>query len=227
MSGLLRHKQSQDMQAHQGQALRRADGGHQVVAVTSYVLVRQSARRASRQVCYGIRVTRTTLDPKVDVVFKLLFAKPSNKRLLIALLTAILQPDSPIVDVEVLNPEVTKESVEAKGTVLDLLAKLFGGGQVNLEIQASPQGWRMSRGVFYCSRVFVSQLSRGDGYEELKPVVGIFILDFRALPSERFHSKFELLEVQEHTRLSDDLTIHVLELPKLRPMPLPPALVEW
>ncbi len=160
-------------------------------------------------------MTRTTLDPKLDVVFKMLFARPANKRLLISLLTAFLEPASPIVDVEVLNPEVTKETVQDKGTVLDILAKLEDGQQVNLEIQTTAQGWSMSRGVFYSSRVFVSQLRKGDGYHELKPVVGIFILDFKTLPAERYHSKFELLEVHDHTRLTDDLTLHVLELPKL------------
>jgi len=150
-------------------------------------------------------MTRTTLDPKQDVVFKLLFARASNKRLLIALLTAILEPPSPIVDVEVLNPEVTKESVDEKGTVLDIRARLFDDRQVNLEMQASAQGWSMSRGVFYCTRVFGSQLTRGDPYEELNAVVGIFILDFQALPGERYHSKFELLEVHDHQKLTDDL----------------------
>ena len=175
-------------------------------------------------------MTRTTLDPKQDVVFKLLFSRPSNKRLLIALLTAILEPTSPIVDVEVLNPEVTKESVEAKGTVLDILVRLSDGRQVNLEMQATAHGWCMSRGVYYCARVFASQLSRGEAYEELNPVVGIFILDFRALPGERYHSKFELLEVHEHARLTDDLTIHVVELPKLPREPPgsdSPAVLKW
>jgi predicted transposase/invertase (TIGR01784 family) len=175
-------------------------------------------------------VTRRTLDPKQDVVFKLLFARASNKRLLIALLTAILEPPSPIADVEVLNPELSKESAEAKGTVLDILARLADGRQVNLEMQATARGWRMSRGVFYCARVLASQLSRGEDYHELNPVVGIFILDFRSLPGERYHSKFELLEVHDQARLADDLTIHVVELPKLPQLPPAgegPAVLKW
>jgi len=174
-------------------------------------------------------MTRTTLDPKQDVVFKLLFARASNKRLLIALLTAILEPESPIADVEVLNPEVTKESVDEKGTVLDILAHLSDGRRANLEMQANARGWRMSRGVFYSTRVFASQLTRGDEYDDLNPVVGIFILDFRALPGERYHSKFELLETHNHQRLTDDLTIHVLELPKLPQPPAEddPAVLKW
>ena len=49
-------------------------------------------------------VPRTLLDPKLDVVFKLLFADERNRGLLISLLTAILEPPEPITGVTVLNP---------------------------------------------------------------------------------------------------------------------------
>jgi hypothetical protein len=51
----------------------------------------------------GKQQKRWTLDPKLDVVFKLLFGSERNKPLLISLLTAILDPPAAIVDVEVLN----------------------------------------------------------------------------------------------------------------------------
>lgn len=178
----------------------------------------------------GSTVTRRTLDPKLDVVFKLLFSKPSNKRLLISLLTAILEPTSPIVDVEVLDPEVAKESVAAKGTMLDLLVKLLDGSRVNMEIQASPRNWSMSRGVFYSARVFAGQLNRGDHYDELTPVISVYILNFNALSGARYHSRFSLLEVHDHSQLTQDLTIHVIELPKLpegAPAPEAPLVVKW
>ncbi|MBI2373596.1 MAG: PD-(D/E)XK nuclease family transposase, partial [Deltaproteobacteria bacterium] len=46
---------------------------------------------------------RSTLDPTLDVVFKMLFAAPENRDILIALLTAVLRPASPIRSVEVRN----------------------------------------------------------------------------------------------------------------------------
>jgi PD-(D/E)XK nuclease family transposase len=58
---------------------------------------------------------RHTLDPKLDVVFKLLFADERNRELLISLLNAILEPVEPIVDVVVLNPDTPKETVVDKG----------------------------------------------------------------------------------------------------------------
>ncbi len=63
---------------------------------------------------------RRTLDPKLDIVFKLLFGSPESKDFLISLLTAVIRPRDTIVDVEVLNPEIPKEAFKDKGIVLDL-----------------------------------------------------------------------------------------------------------
>ena len=41
------------------------------------------------------------LDPKLDVIFKLLFSHERNRNLLVSLLTAVLDPPEPIVGVEV------------------------------------------------------------------------------------------------------------------------------
>jgi hypothetical protein len=46
------------------------------------------------------------LDPKLDVVFKILFSAPENRELLISLLTAVLRPSSPIAAVDGLNPQM-------------------------------------------------------------------------------------------------------------------------
>jgi hypothetical protein len=44
---------------------------------------------------------RDTLDPKLDIVFKMLFGHPDNRDLLISLLSAVLRPTSPIRAVRV------------------------------------------------------------------------------------------------------------------------------
>jgi predicted transposase/invertase (TIGR01784 family) len=62
----------------------------------------------------------TRLDPKQDIVFKILFSAPENRDLLISLLTAVLRPSSPIVSVQVLDPHLEKELVTDKGAVLDV-----------------------------------------------------------------------------------------------------------
>jgi predicted transposase/invertase (TIGR01784 family) len=160
-------------------------------------------------------VRRRTLDPKLDVVFKLLFADERNQRLLISLLTAVLEPDQPIVNVVVLNPETPKETVIDKGAILDVRAQLRDGTLVNIEMQAAAHRGLRQRALFYWARLYTAQLKVGADYTDLAPALSVFILNFVELETTRYHSIFRLLEVAEHAGLTGDLAIHVLELPKL------------
>ena len=155
------------------------------------------------------------LDPKLDVVFKILFSALENRELLISLLSAVLRPSSPIASVQVLNPEMPKELVTDKGSVLDLHVKLADGRQIDVEMQAGLRHGLRSRALYYWARMYGAQLQPGMAYVELKPCVAIFILGYSELPSDRFHSTFELLEVHNGERFSDQLELHMLELPKL------------
>jgi predicted transposase/invertase (TIGR01784 family) len=160
---------------------------------------------------------RHTLDPKLDVVFKLLFADERNRELLISLLAAVLEPAQPIADVLVLNPDTPKETVVDKGAVLDVRVRLSDGTQANIEMQATRHQGLRQRALFYWARLYTAQLGRGDGYVDLAPTASIFILGFSELAGARYHSTFRLLEAHDQSRLSEDLAIHVLELTKLPP----------
>jgi predicted transposase/invertase (TIGR01784 family) len=155
------------------------------------------------------------LDPKLDVVFKILFAAPENRELLISLLTAVLRPSSPIVSVEVLNPQMPKELVTDKGAVLDLHVKLADGREVDVEMQAGQRPGLRSRALYYWARMYGAQLGPGMAYEELRPCVVVFILGYSELQSGRFHSTFGVQEVHGGERFSDQLEVHLVELPKL------------
>jgi predicted transposase/invertase (TIGR01784 family) len=155
------------------------------------------------------------LDPKLDVVFKILFAAPENRDLLISLLTAVIRPASPITSVDVVNPQLPKELVIDKGAVLDLHVKLADGRQIDVEMQAKPHHGLRSRVLYYWARMYSAQLRPGMTYEELQPCIAIFILGESELPSDRFHSTFEVLEVHSGERFSDQLEVHFVELPKL------------
>jgi predicted transposase/invertase (TIGR01784 family) len=157
---------------------------------------------------------RRTLDPKNDVVFKILFAAERNRDLLIALLTAVLAPPSPIESAEVLNPEVDRKDWDDKGTVLDIRVRFADGCQVDVEMQAAPHPALRERALYYWSRVFSAELDSGQAYSELMPVIGVFILDFDELPTSRLHSIFELRERHEGYCLCPALELHFLELPK-------------
>ncbi|MBI2391156.1 MAG: Rpn family recombination-promoting nuclease/putative transposase [Deltaproteobacteria bacterium] len=154
------------------------------------------------------------LDPKLDVVFKMLFAEPRNEGLLKSLLAAVLRPPSPIAHVTVIDPELPKELVEDRGVRLDVLVELEGGKLVDVEMQCDPRGGHGARWLYHWARLYSSRLRRGDGYDDLEPVVCVVFLDART-PANRFHATYEVREVHDHRPLSDVLAVHVVQLPRL------------
>ncbi len=70
------------------------------------------------------------------------------------------------------------------------------------------------RALFHWARVYRDGLNRGDAFIDLCPVRVVFILGYEHLPGTRMHSIFQVREVHDGTRLSDDLEIHLVELPK-------------
>jgi predicted transposase/invertase (TIGR01784 family) len=117
------------------------------------------------------------IDPTVDYAFKKLFGDPENSDLLIHLLNAVLKPDSPIVKVELLNPFNDKEFIEDKLSVLDIKARDALGAWYNVEMQSNASRVLRQRLPYYNSRLFVGQLSEGDGYELLAPAITVCFLD--------------------------------------------------
>lgn len=64
------------------------------------------------------------------------------------------------------------------------------------------------RALYYATGLYRSQLSKGEGYDSLKPVVGIHVLLFDLWPEqEQPHSVFELRERSSHTLLTEDLSL--------------------
>ncbi len=157
-----------------------------------------------------------TLDPTLDVVFKLLLTTgPDSEELLCALLTAVLRPKSPIATVTVLNPEIPGEDVLKRWVVLDLRARLEDGTSLDIEMHAQKRGNFRDRALFYWARLYTSELDRGERYDVLHPAIGVHFLDYVELDGQRVHSTFTLLEVHDHERFSRAIELHIVELPKL------------
>ncbi len=160
-----------------------------------------------------ISVAMDLLDPKQDIVFKMLFARPGNEALLISLIEAVIRPRSPIVSVAVLNPALVREQVDDRGIVLDVLVRLADGTRVNLEMQCDPRGAILERWLYHWARLYCGGIQRGDEYEKLTPVVCIVFVDARI--GTRFHELHRLVEVHAHCVSSEHLALHVIALPRL------------
>ena len=157
------------------------------------------------------------IDPKVDYAFKRVFGDQRNAHLLVHLLNAILDPEIPIVDVEILNPFNDKEFSEDKLTILDVKARDQTGRLINIEMQLLLPHHFRSRILYYWAGLYRQQLSAGDEYNRLSPVISICLVNQEIFPGvDDFHLTFRLLESRHGVCFSEDMQLHVIEFPKFR-----------
>ena len=158
------------------------------------------------------------MDLKVDFAFKQLFGKVGNEPILLAFLNAALQSTQGrrILSVEILNPEMQREHIEDKMSVLDIHARTEHGEHINIEIQLANKFDMEKRTLYYWSRIYAAQMQKGKPYTELSRTITINIINFHYLPqTERYHTTFHLYEDYEHFVLTDLLEVHFMEMPKL------------
>ncbi len=154
------------------------------------------------------------LDPTLDLVFKLLLVR--NRVLLRDMLQGILA--GPVEVAQIVNPEVLGERVGDRKVIFDVRARLGDGSRVDLEMQRFVPPSLSSRLTYYAARDYADQLRQGDEYDQLTPSTGIAWLCQPLVPSvARLHSCFELRERHAHVPLTDQFSIHVLQLPYLSP----------
>jgi predicted transposase/invertase (TIGR01784 family) len=169
------------------------------------------------------------LDPKNDFVFKRLFAGAPH--LLADLINAVRSGEAPVEVVEVLNPRIDPAELTGKFIVLDVLARDDTGRLFNIEMQVRRHADWPLRSAYYLARTLANQLMGGEEYGELKPVIGIHLMDFELFAQEQAHWCFELRD-RHHSAvlLTSSLQLHLIELPKadrLRQGAQPAALADW
>jgi len=158
------------------------------------------------------------LDPKLDIVFKLMLTQ--EPALLVDMLQGVLGRN--VSTPTVLNPGILGAQVRNKQVGLDLRVALDDGSRADLEMQRRVPDNLAARLVYYGTRDYSDQLVRGDDYGRLTPTSVIAWLGqpmFRDL--RRLHSVFELRERHTHKLFSDHLAFHIVQLPYLRHSPVP------
>ncbi len=156
-------------------------------------------------------------DPKVDFAFKHVFGREQNKPLLISLLDAVLQPEAgqKIESLDLLNPFNDSEALDDKLSILDIKARDESGRQFNVEMQMLAYGAFRPRALYYWARLHQGQLRKGKDFRVLRPTIAVCFVDtplFPELPD--YHLIFELRERRFQTLFTDQMALHILELPK-------------
>ena len=73
----------------------------------------------------------------------------------------------------------------------------------------------VQRLLYYWSRVYSQQLSEGDDYTRLRPTISICFVNGAVFADRpEHHNLFRLLDAAGQLCLTDDLVVHVIELPK-------------
>ena len=156
------------------------------------------------------------LNPTLDVVFKLLFAR--NPELLRAMLSAVLAQE--ISELTVLNPELPGDLSSEKLIRLDIRVVLQTGKRVVVEMQIRVTAELAARVAYYTARDYGQQLRRGEDYGALTPTVTVlWVVEPMFSAQMRLHSIYEMRERVTQHLFSEDLTIHVLQLSKINEGP--------
>lgn len=157
------------------------------------------------------------LDPINDIVFKKLFGTESNKDLLISFLNSILgrTEEKLITDVDFSDPYNHQQSALLKVSIVDVRCTDKAGNNYIVEMQVNPQSDYLARCHYYTACGLSLQLTRGDKYEKLLPVIFIGISDFILFSDHTRHlSHYHLLDNIDHVCRLHHEEYHFIELPK-------------
>ena len=164
-----------------------------------------------------ISAMRPQADPKVDFAFKHVFGREQNIGLLMSLLDAILQPSGGqgIASLEIMNPFNDKDTLDDKLSILDIKARDQVGRQFNIEMQMLAYGAFRQRALYYWARLHQGQLRKGEDFRVLRPTIAVCFVDTPLFPAlDDYHLIFELRERRHQALFTDQMAVHILELPK-------------
>jgi len=152
---------------------------------------------------------------KYDIVFKKVFLE--NLDLLEYLLRCVLDlPDEEYEELTVSSSEILPDKHGGKMGVLDIKVVTKSKMVIDIEIQRGDVAQTRERIVFYISSLIKDQLLSGDGYDEIRRVIGMVITERGLIPEDaEYHHRFTLCDLKTGIALTDLIEVHTLELAKL------------
>ena len=121
----------------------------------------------------------------------------TNNKVLTGLICSLLHLDeSEISSVTIMNPIILGKSITDKEFRLDINVSLNNRAILNLEMQVVNKFSWTEHSVGYLCRSY-DQLSHGQDYSELKPVIHIGFLDYTLFPEyPEFYATYKLKNVK-------------------------------
>lgn len=124
------------------------------------------------------------INPKIDFAFKKIFGSEDSKDILISFLNSLIYEAQPVIhDLEILNPYLAPKIRGVKDTYLDIKAKIIDRETnkertVIIEMQVLNVEGFEKRVLYNAAKSYSIQLTSGQGYNLLNPVIALTITDF-------------------------------------------------
>ena len=151
-----------------------------------------------------------------DIAFRKIFGNENRQDSLISFLNAILEfeGNQRIVSATILNPYQLPKLSGGKVTIVDVKASDQKGRQYIVEMQVVEKAGFAKRVLYYISKSYTDQISRGEFYRKLRPAIFIGILEFKHGANPHFISRHQIRDVDTGEQTIKDLEFNFIELPK-------------
>ena len=162
-----------------------------------------------------------------DFVFKRIFGKEGNQKILKSLLEAILKIK--IQKVVLKNPEIPKATIDEKLSILDIKAEINEDTIVDVEIQVGNVAALERRLVVYDAKLITGDLKASETYQNAKDTIVICIVNNEIIRRNAYLSvaMLKYLETEkiryvdrgydkEDEYLTDMVKYYIIEIPKFK-----------
>jgi predicted transposase/invertase (TIGR01784 family) len=134
---------------------------------------------------------------------------------LIDFLNSLLKGERIITDLQYLDKEQAKQSVEERTIIYDIFCKTDNGDQIIVEMQNCSQPYFQDRSIFYLSKAIAEQGVPGSGWKyDISAVYCISLLNETApeIP-QKFRTDVMLSDIETSKIFSDKVRLVYLQLP--------------
>ena len=162
-------------------------------------------------------MNRQGYNPLNDYLFKFIFGREERKRITLSFLNAVLnrEGEDALMDITFIDREFDPQFADDKRSQLDIYGIASDGSQINIEVQLVNLYNMQKRTLYYWARMYQT-LHKGAEYQDLNPSITINLLNFQLLPQENPHNMYGIYDIVSGHRLTEDLEIHFLEIPKFK-----------
>jgi len=163
--------------------------------------------------------TKKELSPKLDVVFQALFGEVGSERITKRFLENILERKIEEINLNQ-NQVLRKEMPKEKLGILDIIAKIDGKENCNIELQLIDRNNVVERMLFYWGKIYTKGIKEGEDYKKLQKTIVILIADYNLKETkeiEKYISKYKIMEEKERkVILTDKFEFIIIEMTKIK-----------